>query len=152
MIDPLEDGVTHVNVYSRGKTALGRWLSNFTLAPFTHPKYGYFASVEGFWYWLSTGKKHDCLRDMFGWEAKSMGKTFESIPCDNFEQIIKTAIRAKLIANPIMLRKLIDCPLPLEHYYVYGNKPVDAGYKWITDYITEIRSSCVARGYYPDIP
>jgi hypothetical protein len=52
-IKPSEDGVTHINVYSRGNTELGRLLSNFAHTPFSHPEFGEFASVEGFWYWLS---------------------------------------------------------------------------------------------------
>jgi hypothetical protein len=45
-IKPSEDGVTHINVYSRGNTELGRLLSNFAHTPFSHPEFGEFASVE----------------------------------------------------------------------------------------------------------
>jgi hypothetical protein len=50
---PEEDGVTHINIYSKGKTELGRWLTNFSYSPFNHPEYGKFLSMEGFWYWDS---------------------------------------------------------------------------------------------------
>ena len=46
---PLNDGVDHINIYSRGKTQLGRMLSNFYLSPFNHPVYGGFNTVEGFY-------------------------------------------------------------------------------------------------------
>jgi len=34
MINPEEDGITHINIYSKGKTDLGRMLSNFAKLPF----------------------------------------------------------------------------------------------------------------------
>ena len=46
---PAEDGITHVNVYSRGLTTLGRWLSNFAHCPI-ETEDGPFASIEGYWY------------------------------------------------------------------------------------------------------
>lgn len=55
MWNPDEDGVTHINIYSKGKTELGRWLTNFSYSPFNHPEYGKFLSMEGFWCWVSTG-------------------------------------------------------------------------------------------------
>lgn len=33
MINPEEDGITHINIYSKGKTDLGRMLSNFAKFP-----------------------------------------------------------------------------------------------------------------------
>ena len=32
-IDPSKDGIDHINIYSKGKTELGKYLSNFTYAP-----------------------------------------------------------------------------------------------------------------------
>ena len=146
---PEEDGITHINIYSKGKTELGRWLSNFAYSPFVHPTLGPFASVEGFWYWLKTGRLHDVLRDVHGWNAKKVGKTFPEVYCENFDNLIKTAIRAKLIANPRMLNALIDTNVILVHYYVYGGKVVSAGYEWIPEYIQDIRDACVEKGYRP---
>lgn len=147
--NPEEDGLTHINIYSKGATPLGRWLTNFAESPFTHPVHGQFKSIEGFWYWLKTGKKHDTLRTLHGWQAKEQGKKYPSEECENFEQIIKTAIRAKLIANPQMLGALIQSSLPLAHYYVYGGKPVHAGYEWIVLYIEDIRRACHEKDYHP---
>lgn len=146
-----EDGVTHINVYSKGRTELGRWLSNFAHSPFIHPVYGEFASVEALWYYVATGCKHESLRPLHGWQAKAWGKKHERVEMDTseFAQIIKTGIRAKLIANPQHLGMLIDSTLPLSHYYVYGGKTVPAGYEWIILYIEDIRSSCQQRDYHP---
>jgi hypothetical protein len=139
-----EDGISHINIYSRGKTPLGRFLSNFALAPFTEATLGRFASVEGLWYYLSTGRQHEMLRDLHGFEAKKQGKALERVemPSDQFEKLIKVGITAKLLANPKMLNTLIECELPLAHYYTYGTKVVDAGYEWLVEYHDHIRRSC----------
>lgn len=147
--NPEADSVTHINIYSRGKTALGRFLSNFALSPFVHPKYGDFQSVEGFWYWYATGQKHDVLRHLFGSEAKSVGRSFERVhtPVAEFEKAIQEAITAKLRQNPIQLNLLIDSTLPLTHYYVQYGKSRDAGYEWITEYIEYVRKTCQDKGW-----
>ena len=76
-INPLEDGVTHINVYSRGNTELGQLCSNLALTPFFYPQYGQFNSVEGFWYWLSLGKKFDEFKTLYGFKCKELGKTIK---------------------------------------------------------------------------
>lgn len=152
---PKTDGVDHINIYSKGKTELGRWLTNFALAPFTLDDHGAFESVEGYWYWLSTGRRHDSLRLLFGVEAKRTGKTFERVEYNgDFEAAICRAIRAKLLQHPKMLSRLIDSDLYLTHYYVYGYsddkcKVIPAGYEWITEYIDSVRQTCKDKGWRP---
>lgn len=139
---PEDDGVTHINIYSKGKTELGRWLTNFADSPFYHPEYGYFRTMEGFWYWLKTGMQYDQLREVYGFQAKELGRKWPAVEVERFEDKIKNAIRIKLLSHPHMLNKLIDSTLPLTHYYVYGGKLVPAGYEWITEYIENIRTAC----------
>jgi len=117
---PVNDGVDHINVYSRGNTELGRWLSNFARAPFIHPLYGVFESIEGFWYWLGTGKSVEALRGTHGLAAKRLGKQYLKVPCDNFEEEIRQAITYKLEQHPQYLKMLRESSLPLAHYYYYG--------------------------------
>ena len=54
MFQPNEDGITHINICSKGKTELGRLLSNFAHTPFWLQGAGRFESVEGYWFWLGT--------------------------------------------------------------------------------------------------
>lgn len=117
MLDPNKDGIDHINVYSKGKTQLGRLLSNFANTPFKHPVYGEFESVEGFWYWLKTGKQWDCLRFLSGWDAKEIGSDLKAVYIDNFDDIVKTAIFCKITQNKEIQKLLIANSLPLEHYY-----------------------------------
>lgn len=147
MIDPRLDGIEHINIYSKGKTEVGRMLTNFAYSPFSHPEYGSFVSVEGFWYWLRNGKQHDRLRTMYGFRAKEFGKQFESVGCATFQEDVLEAIRCKLRQNRNILKMLVDSTLPLEHYYWYGDinnpKVYDLPkYKWITDEISRIRIVC----------
>lgn len=148
---PLGDGFTHIYIYSRARTPLGRFLTNFAYSPFTHPDHGEFVSVEGYWYWLKTGRIHREFRSLSGFEAKSRGKKAAVVEhpegSEGFERDVKVAIRAKLIAHPVQLNELIDSTLPLVHYYFYGDpanspKVINAGYEWITEYIDSIRVSC----------
>ena len=70
-MDSTTDGVDHINVYSQGKTQLGRNLSNFSRFPICTDD-GNFYSIEGYWYWLLT--KDDSLRKMWGFKAKAHGR------------------------------------------------------------------------------
>ena len=131
--DPSMDGVTHVNVYSKGKTSLGRWLSNFTHEPI-ETEDGPFNSIEGYWYWL--GCRHDRLRVLSGFAAKQFGRECEKAvvlgPLE-FRAKVCRAIRVKALQRPDMLAELRANQLPLAHYYVFNNKVKPAGGEWILD-------------------
>jgi hypothetical protein len=138
------DGQNHINIYSKGKTLLGKWLTNFAYSPITIPEHGKFASIEAYWYWLSC--EDDNLRHLNGFTAKQEGKRILSSRCDgllyqrdNFNELICKAIDIKLKSNMDMLYELHDSTLPLVHYYEYGGKRVDAGYEWIVDHIESRR-------------
>lgn len=140
-LNPLEDGTTHINIYSKGKTLLGRFLSNFSYAPFNNGTDGSFYSIEGYWYWLST--KDDKLRTLIGYDAKSYGQAIcgKDWPIDEeFKTKIKTAIERKIFYNHEMYNNFIDSKLPFSHYYVYGSKVVEPKEgKWIIDFIEQLR-------------
>lgn len=120
-INPSQDGIDHINVYSKGKSELGRLLTNFAFTPFKHPKYGHFASMEAFWYWLGTGMQHNKLRCLYGTSAKNAGRLLERVEHPNFKEEISEAIRFKLQQTPEIVILLMRIkPMPLAHYYVYG--------------------------------
>jgi hypothetical protein len=149
---PREEGVTHINILSRAKTELGQILSNFAKTPFDHPEYGHFSSVEGFWYWLSTGKQANQLRSMHGFQSKKYGrmvreelaKANKILILPNFEGEIKHAIFCKITQNPHIREMLRACRLPLTHYYTWGegnNVKISypEQYAWIHEYIQDVR-------------
>lgn len=135
-----EDGITHINIYSKGKTLLGRLLSNFANTPFNHPEDGMFKSVEGYWYWLSC--KDDRLRDVIGFDAKKLGRELRAPDwCKDpeFKRKVCLAIKSKLEQNPGILSLMKANSLPFAHYYVYGDKVVEPEEgKWIIEYIESL--------------
>lgn len=123
----LEEGQTHINLYSKSVLEIGRKLTHMSPYGFMHPQYGYFKNMEAYWHWCATGKRYDILRKMTAFEAKSFRKTVSAVPYDSFEEDILTGERCRLLANPELFNLLINqLPLlPLAHYFNYGGKIVD---------------------------
>lgn len=119
--NPNEDSLNHINIYSRGKTHLGRWLSNFTRSPFKHPEYGHFESMEGFWYWAATGMTNEALRTVWGFKAKEEGKKHTRVKNPKFRSMIKEALICKIKQTKEETDNFVNSKLPFEHYYYYGN-------------------------------
>lgn len=151
MINPEEDGITHINVYSKGKTQLGKMLSNFYTYPIKTDD-GEFKSVEGYWYWLGIESclEKEQLRYTNGFESKKVGRELHSqyirVTDDNFESKILHAIWYKAKNNTHLF--LDDkAKLPFEHYYNYGGKVVDVkdNYPWMMEGIEKIRDFIVKK-------
>jgi hypothetical protein len=133
----INDGITHINVYSGGRTELGRIMSNFAYTPFRLPDDGAFNSVEGYWYWLSC--KDDRLRNAVGYTAKTLGRYLRAPdwPIDpEFRVRVLSALTAKLDQNPEIKTLMRSTNLlPLEHYYVHNGKVYKPdGGKWMIDW------------------
>ena len=134
--NPMQDGTTHINIYTQGKTQLGRALSNLFDCEFTVPGYGDFKSLEGFWYYYLTGCKHEELKSLGGFAAKNFGRKFpfdrideESTgPVGEQREVILEAIRCKLRQNKWICKLLKESELPLAHYYVPKGKEYSMQY------------------------
>lgn len=133
-----EEGITHINAYSKSKTQLGKLLSNFARSGI-HTKHGSFESIEGLWYWLLT--KDESLRTMYGWQAKNIGrkkldeKSKEDFLEESFIQSIKEAIDYKISSNSTLRSLLKQNTLPIVHYYSYGDKVIEPqSNKWLWEY------------------
>lgn len=128
------DGETHINIYSKGKTEIGRWLSNFSYSPI-QTQHGDFESIEGYWYWLTT--LHSKLRTLHGFSAKKLGKECKKVreySEEEFKSYICKAIDAKLKTRAKWVVDSVN--LPLAHYYEYSGKKVKKPeYNWITEHI-----------------
>lgn len=140
-----QDGLWHINVWSKAKTELGQLLSNFAHTPFRHPKYGSFASMEAMWYWLATGCKHDHLRRLYSASAKSAGSKLPVVemPVEEFREAICSGIRCKIESHPRLKEMFLQSVLPFRHYYVYGrNNDViveKAKHNWQMEFLEELR-------------
>ena len=143
---PQDDGITHINVYSKGNTELGKLLSNFAHTPFRIPFMGDFQSVEGFWYWVITGA--DELKILHGWYAKRRGEqislnlgTFTKEEYAVTKQHLQIAYKAKLRYNKKIEEMLMKNELPLTHYYVYNEKIVTPKeFQWTATLWEEIKN------------
>lgn len=132
---PSLDGVTHCNIYSRGKTRLGRLCSNHADVAIEHPIYGHFRNMEGLWYYLRTGMKHESLRVISAFDAREYGKTLEKEWNADFNREFKMGIVAKVQGSEEIRQLLTECDLPFVHYYVYGKDDnakviVPKGHEW----------------------
>lgn len=142
--NPDLDGKTHINVYSKGRTKLGRMLSNFYHAEFTIPNDGTFQSIEGYWYWLSC--KNDKLRTLHGYEAKRQGRILRAedwLENPEFKNKIRQAILNKITQNPDIAKALKASELMLTHYYVdQQNNPIVVNEAdWMLEFIEEVRAA-----------
>lgn len=147
---PATDGIDHINIYSKSKTALGQMLSNFYQFEI-QTEDGTFWSVEAYWAWLSVPelckKRNDLRAKMSGWAAKQMGHQlvaeYGKRTDLEFERKIMAAIRYKINHFKPLIKPFIK-DLPFVHYYCWGNpgkdyKKVDvtAKYQWMVDGIRE---------------
>lgn len=149
---PTKDGIEHINIYSKGKTELGKLLSNFAYSPFEHKVYGKFNTIEGFWHWLKTDKQYDIFRKCSGAEAKSMSKNYSFVLNKDFKAEIKKFILLKIEQNEKIRELLKASTLPLTHYYYYGTEEngkvvVPDNSKWVIDHIELIRDYLNNKAY-----
>lgn len=150
------DGISHINIYSKAETVLGRWLSHFAKQPIDLDKHGYFESIEGYWYWLKL--RDNKLRYFSGTEAKQYGRSLEkagavpALPSDEskFRFYVMQANYEKLRANPTMANNFKYSKLIFEHYYSFGGQEgferritLLPQHSWITDFWTNLRNEFV---------
>lgn len=140
-MSPETDGVTHINVYSKGKTVVGRWLSNFAFQPIQIEGLT-FCSIEGYWYWL--GNNDPKLKVLSGLAAKAYGtdlhKTYGFDKLPDFQEKIEAALRLKAAARPDMMKILRETDLPLVHYYFIRGKVVaPKAHRWVVEFWEKLR-------------
>jgi O-acetyl-ADP-ribose deacetylase (regulator of RNase III) len=141
--NPKNDGVEHINIWTKSSTSLGRRLSNLSKHGFLHEDHGWFECLEGYWYWLATGCKHEQFKQMNGFEAKQIGSKMERVDLPDFQERFKEGMRLRLEQNEILRSELLNSSLPFEHYYVYGNDAVrdmKARHQWQLDFYVEYRN------------
>lgn len=131
------DGTKVINVYSRGKTELGRELSNFARTPFRLPLVGWFQSVEAFWYWWTSGGK--APKDTYGWNAKQVGLDFPRERDIPTRSLLKSVYKRKLRDNPWLLEAVRKCDLPFTHYYVVKGRIKQTEWKWTGELWNDFR-------------
>lgn len=145
--DDGDDGKTFINVYTKGKTPLGRALTNLSRYGFLHEDHGWFECLEGYWYWLATGCCHDQFKSMNGWEAKQVGSKMDRAEIPDFQERFKEGMRLRLEQNPELRNMLMTSTLPFEHYYNYNGRihDVKKRHQWQFDFYDEYRKPKVIK-------
>jgi hypothetical protein len=153
---PDNDGIDHINVYSKGKTELGQLLSNFAHTPFSFNK-TVFSSVEAAWYTYKLVQVYQRGNEEFktdlltlykqhGFQAKQVGRKllekWGAIDCSDIpKSVLKEVYLAKLDYNPYIWDMLRKNEKPLAHYYVMDGNKVDAAkYFWTVKLWQEIKN------------
>jgi len=119
----VNDGITHINMKTFGQTEVGRLLSMEAPNRFTHPVFGSFDSLEGFWYYIRSGCQDTKVRTSNeGYGRRRFGnQPTEKI--ENFQEIIGEGIYIMLCQLPDdRLQLILDNELPLDMYYIHYGK------------------------------
>lgn len=135
------DGITHINVYSKSKSPLGRLLSNFAYTPVTIDSL-LFESIESWWYWtkmnrineaslfpLFSPEQLDEIRIKVGPDAKEYFRAYFKDDSSSFsptKEELKKAYLSKLEHHPHIKELLLKNHLPLAHYYMMWDKQINA--------------------------
>lgn len=142
MFNPVEDGDTHINIYSKAQTHLGTFLSNFFVCnPKVITEDGPFTTIEGYWYWLTTWDER--LRTTNGWESKKLGRELRGndwFKDPDFKRKILKAITIKILSNEPYKELMKNSDLPFVHYYVYNGKVITVSEgDWLIQYLEFLR-------------
>lgn len=149
MFSPETEGIDHVNIYSKSKLQLGRFMSNFARAPITVDGLN-IKSIEGLWYYKSVDAPELMklpLLDLYGYQAKQLGKSFPSLgntESEEFIRCIKRAIYVKYMAYKELLEDEFaeTIQLPLTHYYTFGSKVhIPTSDTWVIDHWENLRKN-----------
>lgn len=151
-VHPSTDGFDHIRIHPEAETVLGRLLCNAAHMRFTHPIYGEFASMEGYWQWLRTGMRHELLRTVTGHRAYSIGIRYTTSALGDFRNLVLEGLRCKIqqctygggkrLSDLIVLSNI-----PFIQYSVdpdYDDYIVDHSFQWFHDGLTQIRADYLA--------
>lgn len=138
----LNDGKDHINIYTKGKTFLGRFLSNLYPAPVETEKSGYFYSAEALWYFL-TRDDSDIFKNIESpFKCKELGRkrAKKDIDMCYVYSEMEEAIRYKVVNNEPVKKMLTNSDKPFAHYYEYGGKRVfPENQEWLINAIENIK-------------
>lgn len=159
-LNPAQDGVTHLNIYSKARTRLGYKLTNPSEVPLEHPTYGPFRTAEGLWFFLKTGKNDDRFRVYTGFESMRLGKEKETVWNNDFHLEFKQGLIAKVEQDPELKALLTSFlpELPFAHYYWFGSLNsgkvkvvVPRGHEWQVEFWEAVRKALIEKRPLQDV-
>lgn len=122
VLDPSEDGVTHIRVCSHAKTKLGRYLMPNARTPFSVPGMWKFDSFDAFRIWFVKGQNDDRLRVLCNHAADQHIRELRNLETPEWQMSFRLAFMAKLTQTKIdgqtLEALLIQEKLPVYRYDV----------------------------------
>lgn len=118
----VQDGVDHINIWTRGATEIGQVLDMDFEMPWVHPRYGRFLSLSSFWYYVTS---HDLDRGLMMLPSHVLRKrgstqnhqaTRKTV--DNLRALMIDAAYHRIISVPEVAESLRETNLPLDNYVV----------------------------------
>lgn len=166
MYTPKDEGITHINAYSKSNNLLGRMLSNICEVSVKINDVT-FRSLEGYWYYLLLDSIDNTIHEdvnimnvltsLTGFEVKGFIRSIKLDPSDlktidefkttkEFKDKICEAIKLKIEQNENLKQSFMNNKLPITHYYYYGNIDnckilADDKYSWIPEYLNKLSDS-----------
>lgn len=152
-IDPMpspmmydQDGVDHINVCSFAETELGRMLSMQYRHTFTHEHFGKFATVDGFWHWLTSFERDDRLRRLSGKQLKEFSRRLTKMRVPMFRFLINDAIWQRINQDEKLKELMISSKLPFTCYYYHKKdqglpRTSTTSAHWMVPSLTEMRDA-----------
>ncbi len=121
------DGVDHINIYSFGKTELGRMLAPETNGRFVHPIIGPFNCLTGFWAYVKSKSRKNTYRTKDARSCLNIVNKFNdaqpNVP--NFKAIITSGIYYKVMSDETLKNMVKESTLPFEMYYVKTREEIN---------------------------
>lgn len=156
-----DDGITHINVYSKSRCLLGRLLSNFAHTPFEIDGLS-FMSVESWWYYFKMLNINNSMlfpifdeeqitqvRNSIGKEAKNKFRELYKDDSKDFNpspEEVRSVYLIKANSNLDVYSLLVNSKLPFTHYYVMFNKKISADkYLWTAELWEEIKQELIKK-------
>jgi len=141
-----EDGVDHINIWDRGNTTLGKFLSHNAKTPFTHNIFRKFCSMDSFWKYIQSEERDDRLRVMSGVTLRAFSKQLTMLRINNFKAIILDSEWQKLKQYPDKVKIMRESTLPFDFYYINKKSGIrirPTYFNWLIAGINEIRTALI---------
>mgnify|MGYP005811490687 CR=1 FL=1 len=142
--DPINDGVDHIWLSPKGRTALGQKLFIGAHRRFLDPTHGWFSSIMAFWLWFDSGRVEG-LRDIHHENMlRSSMFGLKDTPGNRTE--VCRVLRASILNDPQLCDLLRTSTLPFAAYEVvkYPLRNEDVIYplldrEWYVNALEDIR-------------
>jgi len=147
MIDPTQDGKTHIRIDSKAATFIGKFLAPRTLCELNMPE-GRFLCVAAYQYHL-TCKEDSRLSRVHDWETELLAAQLsplprkQQLPAAELQTKIKKALDQKIKWSEYWQEEFTESTLPFLHYHLdAAGNVVDESkkYRWLLSHLEARRT------------